>query len=396
MALTSEETITLKPTKKQPGLVRATRAVVDLGAIRANTARIKEKIGPRCKLMAVVKADGYGHGAVPVTQAVLAGGADYLAVTRPEEGRSLRASGVRCPILIFGLIEPSEAEQVVALGLSQTVATLELAEALDRAAFRQGCKAVVHMKVDTGMGRIGAQPEDALPLARALSRLPHLELEGLFSHFAAADTLDKRYSLEQMEKFERVLTALRTEGIEVPLKHFANSAATLDLPDSYYDMVRPGLLLYGVYPTAEVQRSIPLSPAMALTTRVMAVKRVPAGSSISYGCTFTATRETLVATLPVGYADGYSRFLSNKAEVMLRGRRVPQIGTICMDLTMADVSSLGDVQAGEEVLLFGPGLPVDELAAKIGTISYEILCAIGKQVPRLYLNSPEGFGNGGS
>jgi alanine racemase len=396
MALSSEETIILKPVKRRPGLVRATRAVVDLEAIRVNTVRIKEKIGLERKLMAVVKADGYGHGAVPVTQAVLAGGADYLAVTRPEEGRLLRASGVRCPILVFGLIEPSEAEQVVALGLSQTVASLELAEALDRAAARMGEKAILHLKVDTGMGRIGIQPEGALALVRKIIRLRHVEWEGLFSHFAVADAQDKSYSLQQIDRFESVLSQLKREGIEVPLRHFANSAATLDLPESYYDMVRPGLLLYGVYPSDEVSHSIPLVPAMELTTRVMAVKELPPGSSVSYGRTFTTTRTTLVATLPVGYADGYSRLLSNKAEVIVRGRRVPQIGTVCMDLTMADVSSLGDVLPGEEVVMFGRGLPVEELARKIGTISYEILCAIGKQVPRVYLNPPEGMGNGAS
>ncbi|MCX6095140.1 MAG: alanine racemase, partial [Candidatus Bipolaricaulota bacterium] len=248
---------------------------------------IRERIGPARGLMAIVKADGYGHGAVPVAREALASGADWLGVTFPEQGLALREAGIKAPTLVLGLIRPEEARTVVEAGLDQTVASADVLQALDRAAARAGRKVAVHLKVDTGMGRIGVAPDEAVPLARQIARFRGLELFGISSHLATADSADKSFAREQIATFERVLSDLKRAGIEVPLRHLANSAAILDLPEAWYDLVRPGIAIYGLYPSPEVSRSIALRPAMTLVTRVAAVRTVPLGTSIGYGRTFT-------------------------------------------------------------------------------------------------------------
>jgi alanine racemase len=226
---------------------------------------------------------------------------------------------------------------------------------------------------------------DALAFVRMIGRFKNLNLRGIFSHFSCADEADKTFAKKQVEIFDRLIQEIEASGVKIPKKHMANSAAILDLPESYYDLVRPGIMIYGLYPSDEVSHSIELKPAMTFMTKVTFIKRVPSGSPISYGRTFTTQKETLVATLPVGYADGYSRLLSGRGEVLIKGHRVPLIGRVCMDMCMVDVSEVEDVQPGDEVILFGEGLPVDEIAEKIGTINYEIVCAVGKRVPRIHI-----------
>jgi alanine racemase len=371
--------------KREGWVERSTQAVVDLKSIAYNVAEIRKKIGDKRDLMAVVKADGYGHGSVEVSRTALKNGANCLGVATPEEGQQLREAGIDVPILVLGLIQPEEAYKVVHFSLEQSVCSLELAEALNQIASNAGTQVNVHIKVDTGMGRVGVQPEDAVAFVRKIGRFKNLNLRGIFSHFSCADEADKTFAKKQVEIFDRLIQEIEASGVKIPKKHMANSAAILDLPESYYDLVRPGIMIYGLYPSDEVSHSIELKPAMTFMTKVTFIKRVPSGSPISYGRTFTTQKETLVATLPVGYADGYSRLLSGRGEVLIKGHRVPLIGRVCMDMCMVDVSEVEDVQPGDEVILFGEGLPVDEIAEKIGTINYEIVCAVGKRVPRIHI-----------
>jgi alanine racemase len=363
---------------------RSTLALIDLRAISHNIAEIRKRIGKERDLMAVVKADGYGHGAVEVSVSALGSGANCLGVALPEEGEQVRKAGIVAPILVLGLIQPGEAYKVIDSGLEQAVCTLELAQALDQEAGKASVKVNVHVKVDTGMGRIGVAPHDALEFVRKLSRFKNLRVTGIFSHFPSADEADKAFTRSQIETFDQIVRQIGDAGLKIPKRHIANSAAILDLPESYFDLVRPGIMIYGLYPSTAVSRSIKLKPAMTLKTKIIYVKKVPAGTPISYGRTFYTERDSVVATLPVGYADGYYRLLSNQGSVQLRGQRVPLTGRVCMDMCMIDVSGIKDVRPGEEVVLFGDDPTVDEIAGKIGTINYEVVCAVGKRVPRIY------------
>jgi len=373
--------------QEKRGTERATRAIIDLGAISHNVAAIRKKIGSQRGLMAVVKADGYGHGAVEVSRTALRNGADSLAVALPEEGQHLREAGIEAPILVLGLIQPEEAWKVVDSLLDQTVSSIALLEALDREAGSASTQVNVHIKVETGLGRIGVEPHEVVLFLRRARSYRNLKVAGLFSHFSAADERDKTFSQHQLQLFEQTIREIRHAGIELPQRHMANSAATLDLPESYYDLVRPGLIIYGLYPSTEVSHSIEVKPAMTLKTKVCYLKTVPQGTPISYGRTFVAKKQTRVATLPLGYGDGYKRALANKGEVLIKGRRAPVIGRICMDMCMIDVSDVPDVQAGDEAIVFGQEPTADELAAKIGTINYEVVTTVGKRVPRVYVNS---------
>jgi len=363
---------------------RATKAVINLGAISHNVAKIRKRIGSKRGLMAVVKADGYGHGAVEVSQAALRSGADSLGVAIPEEGQLLREAGIEVPILVLGLIQPEEAYKVVNSRLSQTVTSVEPLEALAREGYKVSTQASVHVKVDTGMGRIGVKPEDIVSFIRKVKSFKSLSLDGLFSHFSSADEKDKTFSKRQLQLFEQAIYEIQLAGMELPKKHMANSAAVLDIPESYYDMVRPGIMIYGLYPSEEVSRSIELEPAMILKTKVSAVKMVPGGIPIGYGRTFITKGKTVVATLHVGYGDGYKRLLSNRGEVLIRGCRAPIIGRVCMDMCMVDISDVEGVQPGDEVILFGEDITTEEVAASADTIVNELVCTVGKRVPRVY------------
>ncbi|MFB0533135.1 MAG: alanine racemase [Desulfatiglandales bacterium] len=372
--------------KTERSVERPTKAIVNLEAISHNISEIRKRIGHRRDLMAVVKADGYGHGAVRVSLAALKSGANCLGVALPEEGEQLRKAGIEVPILVLGLIRPEEAYKPINFGLDQTVCSLELAEALDQEARKVSVQVNVHVKVDTGMGRIGVKPEGALDLVRKISQFGNLKLTGIFTHLSCADEADKAFTKKQIEIFDSAVREIEASGIDIPKKHIANSAAILDLPESYYDLVRPGIMIYGLYPSKHVSRSIELKPAMTLKTRVLYLKSVPAGTPISYGRAFSTKKDTFVATLPVGYADGYSRLLSNRGYVLIKGRQAPLIGHVCMDMCMIDITGINHVKPGDEVILFGEDPSVDEIARQIGSINYEVVCSVGERVPRIYVN----------
>lgn len=366
---------------------RAAWAEIDLAALRHNMMGIKKILKPGTRFCAVVKADGYGHGAAPVAAEAVKLGADYLAVSILDEAVTLRDAGFTCPILILGYTPPAQSYIVTGRNLTQTIFNVEQAKALSGAALAQGQKARAHLKIDTGMGRLGVRPQDAAKFAQAVFTLPNLEIEGVFTHFAKADAADKSHTLQQLADFNAATQAIENAGIKIPIKHCANSAATLDLPQSHLDMVRTGIIMYGLNPSAETSRPFEPQEAMRLMARLAMIKNVPAGTSISYGCTFTTEKPSRIATLSIGYADGWSRLLSNKAEISINGRRAPIVGRICMDQCMADISALSGVNEGDAALLFGgPELPIDEVAARLGTINYEIVCMVGKRVPRVYKN----------
>jgi len=377
-------------------ITRPTRVEVNLDAIAHNIQLIRKKVTSRVKIMAVVKADGYGHGAIEVAKTAIESGADYLAVAIPEEGLELRRAGIEAPILVLGLIPPEKVQVIVEHNLTQTICTKELAEALSAKAQELDRVAKVHVKVDTGMGRIGVLPEDVVNFIKQISNLKGIRIEGIFTHFSEADKKDKTFTELQIARFKQIITKLERIGIQIPIKHAANSAGILDLPSSYFDLVRPGIMIYGLYPSKEIIHTLNLKPAMSFKTAVAYLKTVPPRTPISYGRTFITQKESVIATLPVGYADGYNRLLSNKGEVLIRGRRAPVVGRVCMDMTVVDVSHIPGVRVGDEVVLFGKQgddeISIDEVAYKINTINYEVVCNIGKRVPRIYLKDGKKVG----
>lgn len=376
---------------------------IDLSAYRHNIVELRRITRSEARLMAVVKADGYGHGAVEVSRAALDAGADCLGVARLHEAVELRRAGIGAPILIFGLTSPEDVESLLELDLAQAVFTYASAEALAAQAGARGGRLRVHIKVDTGMGRLGLVASDAaanalgeeaadhrLAAVRSIAALTNLEIEGLFTHFASADHENKSYANRQLERFLDLRERLRQGGIEFPVCHAANSAALIDMPESHLDLVRPGIATYGLYPSGEVDRSrVELRPAMEWKTRIIQVKKVPAGFGVSYGMTYRTSRPTTLVTVSVGYADGLSRSLSNTGQMLVGGKRVPIVGRICMDLTLLDVGEPSDVSIGDEVVIVGrqgnERLTADEMAAKLGTINYEVVSTVAARVPRVYL-----------
>lgn len=365
---------------------RSVWAEIDLGAIAHNVGQIRNITAKGTQICAVVKADAYGHGAVAVARTVLQAGADRLAVAIMNEALELRRAGFRVPILVLGYTPACQAGIVVEYDITQTIFTMDSAQALSREAVAAGKIANVHIKIDTGMGRIGIRPEEAGSFAAAVAALPGIKIEGVYSHFATSDSQDKSYTYEQYQLFMEGLQHIEAKGIHIPIRHIANSAAILDLPEMHLDMVRPGIILYGLWPSDEVKQTIELRPAMKLKAQVGYAKQMPAHASISYGRTYFTDKQSKIATLPVGYADGWSRLLDNKAHVIVRGQRAPLVGRVCMDQCMIDITHIPGVESGDEALLFGGAdLPVEEVAKHMGTINYEIVCMIGKRVPRLYL-----------
>lgn len=364
---------------------RAVWAEIDLGAIAHNVEQIRKVTARGAQICAVVKADAYGHGAIAVARTVLQAGADRLAVAILNEAIELRKAGFLVPILLLGYTPEYQAAMIVDYDITQTIFTTESAQALSEAAVAAGKIVNVHIKIDTGMGRIGIRPEDAGEFAQAVSALPGIKIEGVFSHFANSDSADKSFTYEQYRRFTVGLECIEAKGIKVPIRHIANSAATLDLPHMHLDMVRPGIILYGLWPSDEVDHTLDLRPAMKFKAQVGFAKDMPSNASISYGQTYFTKEPSDIVTLPVGYADGWSRLLAHKAQVLIRGQRAPLVGRVCMDQCMVDVTHIPEVVAGDEALLFGgPSLPVEEVAKHMGTINYEIVCMVGKRVPRLY------------
>lgn len=367
---------------------RPTWAEINLANITHNIKAFRSHIPKPTRLMAVVKAEGYGHGAVEVGRAALAAGADWLSVALVEEGIRLRQAGLAAPILILGYLPPDAMSAVFQYHLTPGIVDLPTAAMLEDEARRQRRKIGVHVKLDTGMGRLGPRDADGLDLVQRVTSSTHLELEGVYTHFAAADEDDKGFTLAQLDKFKSLVETIKKDKPRV-IAHCANSAASIEVPESYMDMVRIGISLYGLYPSAQVKKKlVDLRPAMSLHTNVAFVKDVPEGTPISYGRTHVTSRSSRIATLPVGYADGYMRLLSGKAHVLIRGERVPLLGRVCMDYMMADITNLPGVKAGEPVVLFGTQgnqqISVDELAELTGTINYEVVCAVSGRVPRYY------------
>lgn len=369
---------------------RSTYAEVDLSAIRDNIGAIRAKVGAGVRVMPAVKADAYGHGAVEVSRACIEAGADALCVACVDEGIELREAGVNVPLLILGCSDRSAAQEIVRHDIISTVCDVGFADELSRQAVKLGKAAKVHIKVDTGMGRIGVSPEHAAEFAGNLKVLPGVEIDGVFTHFATSDEADRSFALHQISVFEGVVSGLKSRGITGFAAHASNSGGILAFPEAYYDAVRPGIILYGCYPSKDVPKSVQVREVMTLKTRIVFIKDVDSDTPVSYGRTYKAARRSKVATLPIGYADGYSRKLSNCGEACVRGRRVPIIGRVCMDQCLADVTDVPGVQLGDEVVLYGGGcgyLSVTNIADKIGTISYEVFCNLGKRVPRVYLNA---------
>ena len=366
---------------------------IDLDSIAQNVKNIKQLIGEKKELMAVVKGNAYGHDVLEVVPVVLNNGATRLAVARLEEGIFLRKAGITVPILVLGLTLKQQAELLVSYSITPTVSEYEMIEELSKFAVKEERTAKVHLKVDTGMGRIGILPDHILDLVKKIKALKNIEIEGIFTHFSLADEKDKTYTEMQFKKFMDVLTVLENEGIRIPVKHVGNSAALLDLPHMCLDLVRPGISVYGLYPSREVQKTVKLIPAQAFKTRIVFLKELPTGEDISYGRTYTTNqRRTVVASLPAGYADGYNRLLSNQGQTLVRGRRVSVIGRVCMDQTMIDVTNLPQVEVGDEVVLWGKQgqeeIIVEEIAEKIGTINYEIVhMPDKKRVPKLFIKN---------
>jgi alanine racemase len=331
--------------------------------------------------MAVVKADAYGHGLVDASKAALLGGVDVLGVGDLEEALRLRDAKIHTPILILGGIsKEEELEEVIRHNITPTIFNFEIAKSLSEISARKGISTKIHIKIDTGMGRLGFHYTEAVQEIKKIAQLPALKLEGLFSHLATADEVDKSYATEQFEKFQFVIEELQRIGIRFPLTHIANSAAILDLPEMHLELVRPGITLYGLFPSDRLRERIALKPAMEFKTVIIHLKKLPKGSGVSYGRTYTTRKEEKIAVLKVGYANGYSRALSNKGEVLIRGKRAPVIGRVCMDLCMVDVTHIPGVQVGDEVVLFGRQndsvIEVDEIAQKANTINYEIITTL--------------------
>lgn len=363
------------------------QADINLSALRHNVSLLKGHVGSDVLMAAVVKANAYGHGAVEVARAALEEGADRLAVARFSEAMELRTAGIGAPILMFGQSPAEHARQMIDLDLTPTMNSYEDARRLSEEAVSLGKRISVHVKIDTGMGRVGLVDRRVDDYEKII-RLPGIEVTGIFTHFANADAADKTHALEQFRLFQQLLDQLERRALPIPLRHAANSAATIEMPRTHLDMVRPGIALYGLPPSNEVDSSIlPLKPVMTLKARIIQVKEVPSGFKVSYGSTHETREPGVIASVPVGYADGYSRLLSSKGSMLVKGQRAPVIGRVCMDLTMIDVSHIQDVRPGDEVVILGSQgsevLSADEIAGQTGTINYEVVSSIASRVPRV-------------
>lgn len=372
-------------------------AEVDLDAIWENMVHMKENIAENTKILAVIKTDGYGHGGVPIAKMLeqLDFMFGYAAATY-EEAHVLREAGVKKPILILGYTFPYCYEELIREEIRPAVYRRDTVEELAAAAAKVGKKAKVHIKVDTGMGRIGITPdEEGLEFVRFLIEHPELEVEGIFTHFAKSDETDKTSANHQLELFQDFIKKIQTElGITIPVKHCSNSAAILEMPQANMDMVRAGITTYGLYPSEEVSKDIvPLRAAMSLYSHIVYCKTIHAGQSVSYGGLFTAQKDTRVATIPVGYGDGYPRSLSGKGYVLIHGKKAPILGRVCMDQFMVDISEIPEAMDGDKVTLLGVDgterITAEELGELSGRFNYEFVCDLGKRIPRVYIQHGE-------
>ncbi len=363
--------------------------VIDLSALRFNFDQLRRLCSPGVRMMPVIKADAYGHGLVACARTLVSAGTDYLGVGSLEEGLTLRREGVSCPIVVLLGILPAQATAAVAYDLEVVLYRRDVALALEAAARAQEKKARVHLKVDTGMGRLGLAPEEVLPFLESLRQHSCLEIMGLISHLAMADLQDKTYTYKQINEFAGLLRAARLRGWELPLSHIANSAALSEVREAQFAMVRPGIMLYGSPAAPDRPAPVELKPVMSFTSQVVQLKRLPPGACVSYGGTYVTPDWCDLAVVPVGYCNGYSRLLSNRGAVLIKGQRAPIRGRVCMNLTMVEVTHIQGVREGEPVTLLGANggerLTADELARWAETISYEIYCALGAANPRRYV-----------
>jgi alanine racemase len=358
-------------------------AEIDLDAIRSNIRALVGILSPQTRFMAVVKADGYGHGAIEVARTAVEAGAWGVGVATADEGVLLRRASLTAPILVLGPTRPEDADTAVTHALAVTVFHADVARALSEAAGRIDRRARVHLKIDTGMGRIGVAPAEAVALARIVSSLPRVQVEGCFTHLATADEVDLTSAHAQLASFRAVLGELDRAGIAPGMRHAANSAAALALPESHFDLVRCGIAVYGVAPAPHLRGRVRLRPAMRLRARVMHVKRVEAGTPIGYGHVYRAPRATTIVTVPLGYADGYPRLAGEEGRVLVHGHRLPIAGRVSMDQMTVDAGDMA-VRVGDEVELWGETLPVEDIAAAARTISYEVLAGVSPRVPRVF------------
>lgn len=368
-------------------VLRPTTAYVDLGALRDNVQAIRHRVGPQRKIMGVVKANAYGHGLVRVAQELLRFGCDQLGVAFLEEGITLRQAGVQAPILVLGGIIGNQIQHFLEHDLMITASSVFKLGQIEELAQRMGRRAKIHLKIDTGMERIGTHWDTAEKLFDAAVTSRHCDLEGVFSHFAQSDAADPTYTQLQRERFEECLHYFEARGLPTPCRHIANSGAILQHPDSLYDLVRPGIMLYGVYPNSGVPHAVPLRPVLSLETRVVYFKVVKKDHPVSYDSTWAPKEDTRVVTLPVGYGDGYSRMLSDKAQVLVHGHRYPVVGRITMDALMVNIGQDSAFNADPVTLLGQQGgerITVEEIAEWLGTIPYEVLTMLNTRVPRVY------------
>ena len=369
---------------------------VDLDAIAYNFQMMKANIKKDVHMIAVIKTDGYGHGAVQIAR--LLENTDYIwgyATATLEEAVILRKHGIQKPILVLGCIFPDQWEEMIQNEVRMTTYTTDMAKGVSDLAVRLGKDAYIHIKLDTGMSRLGFQiNENSVDAIEEISKMPGLKLEGLFTHFSKADETDKEYTDKQIEKYCYMQEELKKRGVTFEFYHCSNSAGIIDVPKANMDLVRAGISIYGLYPSEEVRKSnVPLKPAMELISHVTYVKTVPAGTPVSYGATYVTDKETRLATIPVGYGDGYPRSLSNKGYVLIHGKKAPICGRICMDQFMVDITDIPDVKFGDKVTLIGKNgeeiLPVETLSDLSGRFNYEFVCDLGKRIPREYIQNGE-------
>lgn len=367
-------------------------ARIDLDAILYNMESMHKNISEHTKIMAVIKADGYGHGALPIARAI--DHLDYLygyAVATVEEGLMLRNHGITKPILILGYVFPDQYADMIRAHIRPTVFTGEMARQLSEEAGKLGMDCIIHFAVDTGMSRIGYQAteESAKEMAQS-AKLPHIMVEGIFTHFARADETDKSHTYQQMTRFKQMISLLEEQGLKIPVHHCSNSAGIAEIPEANMDLVRAGITLYGLWPSEEVDKQkLSIRPALSLVTHVAYVKELPEGREISYGGTYVTKKPEIIATIPVGYADGYARGLSNKGSVLIHGKRAPICGRVCMDQFMVNVTDIPGVKTGDEVILIGSAgeetITMEEVGGLSGRFNYEFACDLGKRIPRVYL-----------
>jgi len=366
--------------------IRPTWAEINLDALTHNYEEIRGIVGPHVKILGVVKADAYGHGSLECARTLSNAGVDMLAVAFIDEAIALRQGGITDDILLLGYTPIALIPELIRWDVIPGVYQMEFARALSEYCKEADIIHPLHVKIDTGMGRIGFCWDKAAEVITEMNELEAIEIQGLYSHFSTADAVDKTFSLLQVQRFTKVIEDLEAKNIHIPLKHIANSAGVFDLDGVHFDMVRPGIILYGLYPSHDVDRSkIDLKPVMTLKSTIVHLKTIHKGESLSYGNHFVADQDCLIGTLPVGYGDGYTRMLTGKANVWINGQLAPVVGNICMDQCMIDLTDMKRVKLFDEVELFGENISADVLADTLGTINYEITCMVNKRVPRVYL-----------